>query len=97
MLAVLGRSWGLCWRSWAALGAYVDGLGPLSGPKLAVLGEKWLKPERGRDLASGSGPRSGPNPSGKAVLGRGWKSIIFGIVFGARRLLSIFSVDTAQA
>ena len=87
MLAVLGRSWGLCWRSWAALGAYVDGLGPLSGPKLAVLGEKWLKPERGRDLASGSGPRSGPNPSGKAVLGRGWKSI----VFGARHLLSIFS------
>ena len=27
MLAVLGRSWGLCWRSWAALGAYVGGLG----------------------------------------------------------------------
>ena len=26
-LAVLGRSWGLCWRSWAALGAYVGGLG----------------------------------------------------------------------
>ena len=23
MLAVLGRSWGLCWRSWAALGPYV--------------------------------------------------------------------------
>ena len=23
MLAVLGGSWGLCWRSWAALGAYV--------------------------------------------------------------------------
>ena len=63
MLAVLGRSWGLCWRSWAALGAYVDGLGPLLGPKLAVLGglgakvvglgsdqgEKWPKPERERD------------------------------------------------
>ena len=47
-LEVLGRSRGLSWRSWAALGAYVgglgllsrpvDGLGPLSGPKLAVSG-----------------------------------------------------------
>ena len=27
MLAVLGRSWGLCWPSWAALGAYMGGLG----------------------------------------------------------------------
>ena len=35
---VLGRSCGLCWRSWAALGAYVDGLGPLLEPMLAVLG-----------------------------------------------------------
>ena len=41
-------------RSWAALGAYVGGLGSGSGPKLAVLGpmlavlgEKWPKPERG--------------------------------------------------
>ena len=93
MLAVLGRSWGLCWRAWAALGAHVRGLGSGSGPKLAVLGpmlavlgEKWPKPERGGDLASGSGRRSGPNPSGKAVLGRGWKSS----VFGRRDLLSIF-------
>ena len=31
MLAVLGRSWGLCWRSWAALGAYVGGLGAYVG------------------------------------------------------------------
>ena len=38
MLAVLGRSWGLCWRSWAALGAYVGGLGPLLGPMWAVWG-----------------------------------------------------------
>ena len=38
MLAVLGRSWSLCWRSWAALGTYVGGLGPLLGPMLAVLG-----------------------------------------------------------
>ena len=63
MLAVLGCSWALCWRSWAALGAYVGGLGSGSGPKLAVLGglgaevvglgndqgEKWPKPERERD------------------------------------------------
>ena len=35
---VLGRSWGLYWRSWAALGAHVGGLGLLFGPKLAVLG-----------------------------------------------------------
>ncbi len=26
---VLGRSWGLCMRAWAALGAFVGGLGPL--------------------------------------------------------------------
>ena len=39
--AVLSRSWGLCWRSWAALGAYVGGLGPLLGPMLAVLGRSW--------------------------------------------------------
>ena len=29
---------GLCWRSWAALRAYVGGLGLLLGPILAVLG-----------------------------------------------------------
>ena len=34
---VLGRSWGLCVRSWAALGAYVGGPGSLSGPMFAVL------------------------------------------------------------
>ena len=38
MLAVLGRSWDLCWRSWAALRAYVGGLGSGSGPMWAVLG-----------------------------------------------------------
>ena len=42
MLAVLGRSWVLCWWSWAALELYVEdvgrswtyvgGLGPKSGP-----------------------------------------------------------------
>ena len=31
MLTVLGRSWGLCWRSWVILGASVGGLEPLSG------------------------------------------------------------------
>ena len=60
MLAVLGRSWGLCWRSWAALRAYVGGLGSGSGPKLAVLGPKWSVLEAIR-------AKSGPNPSGKAI------------------------------
>ena len=39
--AVLSRSWGLCLLSWAALGAYVGGLGPLLEPMLAVLGRSW--------------------------------------------------------
>ena len=61
--SVLSCSWGLCGRSWAALGTYVGGLVPLSGPKLAVLGglgakvsglgsdqgEMWPKPERELD------------------------------------------------
>ena len=38
---VLGRSWGLCVRSWAALGAYVGGLRVLLEPMLAVLGRSW--------------------------------------------------------
>ena len=41
LLAVLGLSWGRCVLSWAALGAYVGGLGPLLGPTLAVLGRSW--------------------------------------------------------
>ena len=53
LLAVLGRSWALCWRSWAALRASVDDLGPLLGPMLAVLGAL--------------GSKSGPGPSGKAI------------------------------
>ena len=105
-LAVLGRSWGLCWlswglcwRSWAVLGAYVGGLGSGSGPKLAVLGPKWSVLEAIR-------AKSGPNPSGKAIwqadqggkvaqtrAGRPfWGSHRFPCVFGARPLLSIFSV-----
>ena len=62
-----------------ALGTYVGGPG---GSKA----EKWPKPEQEGDLASGSEPKSGPNPSEKAFLGRG----PFHNVFGARELLSIF-------
>ena len=57
---ILRRSWDLCVRSWAALGAYVGGLGPLLGLMLVVLAalgayvgspwrpwaEKWSKPKR---------------------------------------------------
>ena len=60
MLAVLGRSRGLCCRSGAALGPYVGGLGSLLGPMLAVLG-------RSRGLSWRSWPLLGPP---KAVLGR---------------------------
>ena len=70
---VLSRSWGLSWRSWAALGAYVGSLGSLSAPKLAVLsglgaevvglgsdqGEKWPWPKRESD-PRGSGPLGPP-------------------------------------
>ena len=54
LCAILGRSWGLCGRPWAALGASVcdlgpllgswglcGGLGPLFGPLWAVLGRSW--------------------------------------------------------
>ena len=41
MLEVLGRSWDVCLQSWAALGPYVGGLGPLLGRMLAVLGRSW--------------------------------------------------------
>ena len=37
---------GLCRRSCAALGASVDGLGPLLGLLEAGLPEKWPRPER---------------------------------------------------
>ena len=62
MLAVLGRSWGLCWRSGAALGVYVGGLGPLLGPMLAVLGPLGT-------YVGGLGQLLGPM---LAVLGRSW-------------------------
>ena len=41
LCAVAGRSWGSCWRSWAALGAYVGGLEASVG--VAVLGRLGLK------------------------------------------------------
>ena len=97
MLAVLARSWALCWRSWAALGAYVGGLGLLLGPMLTVLG-------RFRGLSWRSWAKSGSNPSedviwqadqGREVAqtraGRPfWAGDRNPCVFGARRLLSIF-------
>ena len=58
MLAGLGRSWSLCCRSWAALGAYVGSLGPMLAV-LAALGA----------YVVGPGPRLGPI---LAVLGRSW-------------------------
>ena len=77
----LGRSGGLCWRSCAALGAYVGDLGPLLGPMLAVLGglgayvgglgplvEPMLAvlEHLGAEVV-GLGAKSGPGPSGKAI------------------------------
>ena len=73
MLAVLGRSWDLCWRvlgrSWALLG----GLEPLLEPMLAVLGRSWA-------YVDGLGALLGPK---LAVLGRsrgpsGWSWDAFG-------------------
>ena len=55
---VLGRSHGLIEQSWAALGAYVGGLGPLLGPMLAL----WA-------CLGGLGPLSVPM---LAVLGLSW-------------------------
>ena len=62
---VLGRFGGLCVRSWAALGAFVGGPGPLLWPLLAVLGRSWAS-------AGGLGPLLGPM---LAVLGRPWGSV----------------------
>ncbi len=36
LFEVLGRSWALCWRSRAALGAYVGGLGPKNAKNMAT-------------------------------------------------------------
>ena len=59
---VLGRSWGLCVWSWAALPAYVGGLGGLLGLMLAVLGRSF-------DLCWRSWAILGPL---RAVLGHSW-------------------------
>ena len=71
LLAVLGASWGLCCRSWAALGAYVRDLGTyvggpgplLAGPGLP-LAEKWPWPEREGDLGKEPGPLAISVPRG---------------------------------
>ena len=52
MLAVLGSPWGLCWRSWVALGAYMGGLGPENAKNMATL-KICLFLERERDLRPG--------------------------------------------
>ena len=101
MLAVLARSWALCWRSWAALGAYVGGLGLLLGPMLTVLG-------RFRGLSWRSWAKSGSNPSedviwqadqgrevaqtraGRPFWGGDRFPFFWGPERGARHLLSIF-------
>ena len=59
---LLGRSCGLCWRSWAALGAYVGGVGPLLGPMFAVLSPLGT-------YVGGPGLLLGPM---LAILGRSW-------------------------
>ena len=78
--SVLSCSWGLCCRSWAALGTYVDGLVPLLGPMfailgplLAVLGRSWGLCWRSwaalGTYVGGLGPLLGP---ALAVLGCSW-------------------------
>ena len=73
LLAVWGRSWVLSWRSWAALGAYVGGLGRLLRPMWAVLGLSWGLCWRSWAVpgayVGGLGPLLGPM---LAVLGRSW-------------------------
>ena len=75
---VLGRSWDLCVRSWAAPGAFVGGLGADLGPILPILGRSWAS-------TGGPGPLLGPlkavfAPLGRllgpmlAILGRSWAS-----------------------
>ena len=61
MVAVPRCSWELFRWSWAAPGTFVGGPGP-------SWVEKWPWPERESDLASGSGPKCGPGPSGKAII-----------------------------
>ena len=90
MLAVLGRSWGLCRRSWERIRAQVGGLEAQVVGLGSDKGEKWPKPEPESDLASGSRPKSGPNPSRKAVLGRELKSSASTIFLGAGSFCRFF-------
>ena len=99
--AVLRRSWGLCWRSWVALGPSVGGLGPLLEPTLAILGRSWnlcwrswdvLGPKRsvlGRSGRSWEGSRAEkwPWPERESDLGRKRTGL------NLRSLLRIFSID----
>ena len=90
MLAVLARSWalcwlfwGLCWLSWAALGAYVVGLGPLLGPMLAVLGADLGLSWRSWGQSGWSWKRSGRKVaqtragkrSGKRIKAEKWREL----------------------
>ena len=59
---VLGRSQGLCGRSWVALRAFAGGHGSVLGPMLAFWGRSWA-------YVDGLGPLLGAL---LAVLGRSW-------------------------
>ena len=100
MLAILGRSWSLCWRSWFALGAYVGGLGLLLELMLAVLGRlgaevvglesKWSVLERVRAekwLKPEREPGSGPAPEREPGSGPAHK------LTRPRGPVPIFSID----
>ena len=71
--AVLGRSQGLFWWSWAALRAYVGGLGPLSGRMWEDWGRSWESCGRSwvtpGASVGGLGPLLGPLWE---VLDRSW-------------------------
>ena len=60
LCAVLGRSWGLCWRSGGGLGTYFGDLGPFLG----LYGRSWAALGA---YVGGLGPLLGPL---LAVLGR---------------------------
>ena len=82
----MGCSWGLCGRSWLALGAYVGGPGLLLGPRWEVLARSWglcwrswaaLRalvdgPGSLSGLMGGLGPKSGPGSDGEAIWAGVW-------------------------
>ena len=65
---ILRRSWGLCWRSWVALGPSVGSLGRLLEPTLAILGRSWNLCWRSWDVL-------GPKRSVLGRSGRSWEGI----------------------